>query len=146
MLSTEGRGTVALEGPATLEGLDVCCAPDMPTRWVTTAAADETEVVIRAEWGSRRVRCCRCDAGFDAAGPTAFADDRPLCDACVFEFDAQLAMVLAAVSVLRAFGSGQPTEGEAQVALDLLAFSRLYETFAAKHGPRREPQLPTPSA
>lgn len=113
----------------------------------SVVAADELDVVIRVDDSAGlEVRCSACGESFVGGGPTAFADRRPLCDRCVFDHDAQLAMVLAAVSVLRAFAAPQPSEADRQAALDLLRFARLYDAFAAKHGTRREPQLPMPSA
>lgn len=114
----------------------------------SAVATDELDVVIRADDSAgREVRCSACGETFAGGGPTAYADRRPLCDRCVFDHDAQLAMVLAAVSVLRAFAASEPSAADQQAALDLLRFARLYETFAAKHGgARREPQLPMPSA
>ncbi|MDA8016480.1 MAG: hypothetical protein MPN21_03440 [Thermoanaerobaculia bacterium] len=100
--------------------------------------------MIRATEDVQPVCCDSCGTAFASGGPMAFASDRPLCDRCVFDRDAQLAMVLAAVSVLRAFGSAKTSDLDAQAALDLLRFARLYETFAGRHGSRREPELPAP--
>lgn len=83
-----------------------------------------------------------CGEPFSATGPTAYAGDAPLCDRCVFQHDAQLAMVLAAVSVLRVYGANEPSVADSEAALDLLSFARLYDAFAASHGPRREPERP----
>jgi hypothetical protein len=130
------------EAPMAIRLPDPSCAPHLPTRVATLPADGEKEVVIRAAQASEPVRCDSCRSLFLSAGPTAYADDAPLCDRCVFEHDAQLAMVLAAVSVLRAFGSEAPSPADQQAALDLLGFARLYETFAAQHGPRREPEMP----
>lgn len=135
----------SMEGPITIRMAETNGSPDLPAHLATSSATDEAKVVIRAADGSRTVSCDACRTVFLAAGPTAYADDRPLCDACVFEHDAQLAMVLAAVSVLRAFGASEPSTADMQSAVDLLGFARIYETFAAKHGPRREPRLPSSS-
>ena len=144
----------SMEGPAALQVPEPCCepeicSPDRPARLAVGGSADEVDVVIRAANSAadgRMVSCDTCGTRFVAAGPTAYSSDRPpgnpLCDACVFDHDVQLAMVLAAVSVLRAFGSAEPSEADAQAALDLLSFARIYEAFAEKHGPRREPSLP----
>ena len=131
--------------PDMIPRAETCFEPDLPTLLANGVALGETDVAIRAAPAARRVRCVSCGAAFVASGPTAYADDEPLCDVCVFEHDAQLAMVLAAVSVLRAFGSGEPSQDDAQAALDLLGFARLYETFADRYGPRREPQHPVGS-
>lgn len=132
------------EAPLAIRLPDPSLAPHLPARLATLLATREKEVVIRVAEMTEPVRCDSCRTQFLAAGPTAFANDAPLCDRCVFEHDAQLAMVLAAVSVLRAFGVVDPSELDQQAALDLLGFARLYETFAVQHGPRREPELPTP--
>lgn len=130
------------EAPMAIRLTDPRCVPEIPAHRATTAANGEKEVVIRAANAERPVRCDVCGKKFSATGPTAFADDEPLCDLCVFEHDAQLAMVLAALSVLRAFGSDDPSPADREAALDLLAFARLYDAFAANYGPRREPHLP----
>ena len=131
--------------PAMMPRLETCFEPDLPTLLANGVVAGETDVAIRASPEARTVRCDSCGSTFVASGPVAYADDEPLCDVCVFEHDAQLAMVLAAVSVLRAHGSGEPSAVDAQAALDLLGFARLYETFAGRYGPRREPQHPVGS-
>ena len=134
-----------METPVPFQQIEARRVGDVPLHLRPAVGADEVDVVIRAPQEAATVRCDRCGTRFDAGGPTAYAGHQPLCDVCVFEYDAQLAMVLAAVSVLRAFGSGEPNEAEAQAALDLLRFARLYETFAERYGPRREPQLPVGS-
>lgn len=129
-----------MEAPAVFQRIETQLEGDVPLHLLPGVGTSESDVVIRAPQQASTVRCDSCKSRFVAGGPTAYASDEPLCDVCVFEHDAQLAMVLAAVSVLRAFGSGEPTEADAQAALDLLGFARLYETFADRYGPRREPQ------
>lgn len=101
------------------------------------------DLAIRVPDEPRRVRCEVCDDGFLAAGPTGFSERRPVCDRCLFDLSPQLGMVLALVSVTRSFGQLPRRAGE-RAADELVAFSRVYEAFAAKHGPRRELVLQVP--
>lgn len=99
------------------------------------------ETVIRIPERKKPAACDECSGEFVAAGPTGYRADRPLCDRCVFELSPQLGMVLALISATRSFGQLSRRAGDA-AAGELVAFARVYETFVAKHGPRRDSVLP----
>ncbi len=83
--------------------------------------------------------CALCEHP-TGAGPVGHFDDQPICDLCLLEGSHELAMVLALVAVVRAYGSVEvASDAERREALDELgAFARVYEHFAAKSGsPRR---------
>ncbi len=88
--------------------------------------------------------CSSCELPFQAAGPTGHAGSRLICDLCLLEGCSELGMLLALASVTRAFGSlALSSREESRDALvELGAFARIYEQFAAKSGPPRSFRLP----
>lgn len=101
------------------------------------------EAVIRIPERAEPVACDECSCEFSATGPTGYRGDQPVCDRCLFDLAPQLGMVLVLVSITRSFGQLSRRAGDA-AAGELVTFARVYETFAAKHGPRREAPLPMP--
>lgn len=94
---------------------------------------------IQVVEASEEVSCAVCGALFIAAGPTGFQDDRPLCDLCMLHREGQLGMVLALVAVTRSYGGASPSSLSEEVAdkAELMAFARIYETFASSFAPAR---------
>lgn len=78
------------------------------------------------------VRCARCGTRFRAAGPTGHADELPICDLCLLECEEELGMVLALISVVRAYAS--MPYGSAREHWEALeevgAFSHIFERVA----------------
>jgi len=76
---------------------------------------------------------------FHAAGPTAYEDDQPISDLAMLDGCHELGMLLALAAVTRACGAlslAAPEVGR-EALVQLAAFARVYETHAAKSGPRR---------
>lgn len=113
--------------------------------WPWSDALEEAGYSIRVPVPSGPVSCARCQVKFPAAGPTGFAEDRPVCDMCLLEGSSPLGMVMALIAVVRAFGGVRPSNHhEYRDALgELGAFSRIYEKFAAKSGPPRVFRIPS---
>jgi hypothetical protein len=86
------------------------------------------------------VGCARCDALFRAAGPTGHLDEQPICDLCLLECEKELGMVLALVSVVRAYASmhfGSAKE-HWEALEEVGAFAHIFEQVAtARSGPGR---------
>ena len=102
------------------------------------------EYSIRIPHHHGRRRCATCSGVFRAAGPTGFAGEIPICDLCLFRGDPQLGMIIALIAVSRNFARSPKSIFETffQALLELGAFARLYETFAARYGPPRPFELP----
>ena len=82
--------------------------------------------------------CVACSKQETGAGPVGYIDDDPVCDLCLLEGNHELGMVLAVISVVRAYASVKGSPEEWQSALEELgAFARVYDRFAAKSGPAR---------
>ncbi len=92
----------------------------------------------------REVSCSACGRRFAGSGPIGCLDDAPVCDLCLFEADAELGMMLALVSVTRAYaalaeeGSGTWLEPLQELA----RFATVYERVAARSGPPRLFSIP----
>lgn len=140
----------------TMEALEeVVECPQMPLETALAAPDDTMPVVqrprsqlallsnpaysIRVPKIEREVECPRCGLSFFAAGPTGFCAGEPVCDRCLFEGSIQLGMLLALASVTRGFGRLEPTTQKHVNAMlvELRAFARAYERFAARYGPPR---------
>ncbi len=87
----------------------------------------------------RKVSCAACGRRFAGSGPVGCRDGAPICDLCLFEGDAELGMVVALISVARAYASvaGRFPGQLLDPLLELGSFARLYERFAATIGPPR---------
>jgi len=138
----------ALSGslPAAAELDPASLLPACREHRLATASLDLYSIRIPASPG--RVTCPRCRRRFLAAGPTGFADEETICDPCLLEADHQLGMVLALVAISRAFGASElETDQDYWEAIsELGAFARIYERFAARHGPARSFTAPDPPA
>ena len=114
--------------------------PSMPgdDRKTPAAAGPEPVYTIRAAPG-RQVSCASCGRSFAGYSPVGCSDDEPVCDLCLLEGDNELGMVLALVSVVRAYATvaGAVAETRLEPLLELDLFARVYERFAAKIGPPR---------
>ncbi len=107
-----------------------------------TLDGDELEVFpysIRMPVGASEVRCPGCQTWFRAEGPTGFGATGPICDLCLLQGCHGLGMLLALASVARSYGRIRGSElGEKREALEeLWAFTRIYESVAARNGPPR---------
>jgi len=113
-------------------------------RWPREHGLERAEYSIRLPEPATATRCDRCQSRFSAAGPTGYAEERPICDLCLLESSSELGMVLALVAVVRAFGAVEPTDHEDYLdALNELgAFARIYERVAAKSSPARTFRIP----
>jgi hypothetical protein len=94
---------------------------------------------IRVPPSSAIVSCELCSKPFSAQGPTGYYDDRPICDACLLEQENQLGMLMALAIFTRSYARLAATEGvaAAEAAVEMLAFARIYELFAARFCPAR---------
>ena len=83
--------------------------------------------------------CARCGDEFRATGPTAHANDEPICDVCLLEAREELGMVLALVAVVRAFAADpyESAEEHWDALEEVGAFARIYEDVASRSGPVR---------
>lgn len=90
------------------------------------------------------VSCAACGHRSTGCGPVGYRDDEPICDLCLLEGSTVLGMVLALISVTRAFAAiSSKSPGEWLDPLrELGAFARVYECFAAKIGPSRLFRIP----
>jgi hypothetical protein len=90
-------------------------------------------------------QCGRCGTPFEAAGPTGYADEEPICDVCFLQAERGLGMLLALVSVVRLFAvSEYHSSDEYWIALaEVGAFGRLFERIAKQSGPLRIFRLPS---
>ena len=88
--------------------------------------------------------CADCGCRVQGAGPVGHRDGEPLCDLCLFEASADLAMLLALVAVCRTYAAAVATEPEEwlNALRELGAFVRIYERIAAKTGPPRRFPVP----
>ncbi len=100
---------------------------------------EQVEYSIRVPEDPGEAECSRCGDPFPAAGPTGYANNDPICDLCLLECEEKLGMVLALVSVARAFAvSRSEAAGEHWEALEELGvFTRVYELVATRSGPPR---------
>jgi len=135
---------VTTVGVTTLEALSVTAAAvDEPqeelARWMREVTSETPTYSIRVPAPSREVDCPGCGHRFLAAGPTGFADDRPICDGCLFGCSHPLGMLLALAAVARLFGGAEPVLSPTYGAMldDLTAFTRVYAHYAAQWGPLR---------
>lgn len=85
------------------------------------------------------VPCCHCRLPVFASGPTGYRDDAPACDACLLEQAPELGMMLVLIALARQFSAIPSSRGRHDhVSLvELGAFARIYERFAAQRGPSR---------
>ena len=113
--------------------------------WPWEDVLEDVAYSIRIPEPAGPARCARCQTRFSAAGPTGYAEDRPICDMCLLEGSSQLGMVMALVAVVRAFGAVRPSSHQdyREALSELGAFSRIYERFAAKSGPPRVFRIPS---
>lgn len=99
---------------------------------------------IRVPRQPAEVECPHSRKTFWAVGPTAYENDQPISDLAMLDGCRELGMLLALAAVTRAFGAvslAAPEVGR-EALYQLAAFARVYETFAAKSGPRRPFDLP----
>ena len=89
--------------------------------------------------GGPAVSCVACGRRFDGRSPSGYRDDAPICDSCLLQADAELGMVLAVISINRAYAtlSAQGSGEWLDPLLELGAFARVYEIFAKRTGPPR---------
>jgi hypothetical protein len=103
----------------------------------------QPEFIIRAGEG-RLTSCANCGRRVMCTGPTGHRDGEVVCDWCLVEGSHELGMVLAVVSVVRAYAgvAADSPKHHMEALHELGAFARIYETFAAKSGPARIFRIP----
>ncbi len=108
-----------------------------PAALARSTKADEPLYTIRIV-ANPGTQCAACGKQETGCGPVGFLDDAAICDLCLLEGSDELGMVLALISVVRAYANVRGTAEEWQSALEELgAFARIYDRFAAKTGPAR---------
>ncbi len=87
--------------------------------------------------------CAICDQA-TGAGPVGYQNDDPVCDRCLLDACGDLGLVLALVSVTRAFGAIPLKHADAgrEGVEQLAAFARVFEHVMAKKAKRRGLELP----
>lgn len=90
------------------------------------------------------LRCASCGRRASGAGPVGYRDEETVCDLCLFEGNATLGMVLALISVIRAYAalSSRAPRDLLDALGEVDTFARIYECFAAKTSPLRVFRLP----
>ncbi len=115
----------------------------MQIRSTRTMSASEPACSIRAA-AAGPTACAACGHEFAGGAPLGLRDEEPLCDLCLLEASPQLGLMLALVSVARAYavacGKGRKQNPEALEELGF--FARVYERIAAKSGPMRRFRVP----
>ena len=115
-----------------------------PTTDPLRAGTDGVHYSIRVPSLAVGVRCPTCEQSFWAAGPTGYADETPICDACLLQACHPLGMLLALSLVTRQLANLSPKEGkDFESALqEVGVFARVYEQVASQEGPPRRFELP----
>ena len=109
----------------------------------TTSEATENEHLYSIRFAEEPGAVCAICESPTGAGPVGFRDDESTCDRCMLDVCTDLGLVLALVSVTRAFGAIPLKTDEAHEGLaQLAAFARVYEHIAAKKAERRGLDLP----
>ncbi len=134
--------TPALGTPAPSPTLEEADPRPSPKALSGTVKAEEPLYSIRG--AESPGTCAACGKQETGTGPVGYFDEEPVCDLCLLEHTTDLGMILALVSVVRAFGSlGTGTPEEHQEALEELgAFARIYHRIASKSWPVRLFPLP----
>ena len=98
-----------------------------------------------AEQGGTPCALCREATG---SGVVGYLAEDPVCDLCLLEGSSELGMVLALICVTRAYGALPLAAGEGarEALIELGAFARIYERFAARFGPARFFKIPLSGA
>ncbi len=89
--------------------------------------------------GSPDTLCTACGKQETGTGPVGYLDGEPICDLCLLKRTTDLGLILALVSVIRAYASmGAGTSEAHQEALaELGAFARIFHRIASKSWPAR---------
>lgn len=110
---------------------------------LAAAAIGGSGHAIRIPPAPATVWCPHCNRSLLAAGPTGYLDDLPLCDVCLLQQAPDLGLLLALMAVARACANVEGSLEERRAALfELGGFVRIYERFAARHGPPRRFESP----
>ncbi|MCP3960395.1 MAG: hypothetical protein GY719_21330 [bacterium] len=113
--------------------------PEAPPR---TTEADEPLYSIRVA-ENPGTTCAACGKQETGTGPVGFLDDEASCDLCLLERSADLGLILALISVVRAYpGAGGTPEASQDALAELGAFSRSYHHVASKSWPARMFRIP----
>ncbi len=93
---------------------------------------------------NRSRTCAACGKDFTGGGPLGHRGEDPVCDLCLFEGSSDLGMVMALISVTRAFATiyARVTGAWIEPLRELGTFARVYELVAAKSWPRRSFDVP----
>ncbi len=112
-----------------------------PEEFAGWTVGDDSSYTIRLAKSPGTCAVCREDTG---VGPVGYLDESPICDLCLLEGSTDLGMIIALVSVVRAFATvrsdGSPDHQEALKELNL--FARLFHQIASKSWPARLFRLP----
>ncbi len=84
--------------------------------------------------------CAAC--GKQETGPVGYLGEEPVCDLCLLERTTDLAMIIALVSVTRAYASIGADTSEAHQDAMACAFARIYHRIASKSWAARIFRIP----
>jgi hypothetical protein len=136
----EGRGPTsdlpALQMPA---AETPCPGLEIPRAVAPPLVLGTRLLSIRVPFKAATVSCAMCSNPFSAHGPTGYCEEQPICDRCLLEQENQLGMLLALSIFTRAYAVLADREERiaSEAAVEMLAFARIYELFAARFGPAR---------
>ncbi len=135
--SAKSRRTLAGEVPQPPEA-DQRPLPEGLSR----SAPDEPLYSIRVT-DSPGTQCAACGKQETGAGPVGYLDDEPICDLCLLERSTDLGLMVAMVSVARAYAEATGTARQHDEALEELGtFARIYHRVASKSWPARIFRIP----
>ncbi len=87
--------------------------------------------------------CAACGRQEIGAGPVGYLDDEPICELCLLERSTDLGMMVATITVVRAYAGTVGTAQDQQEALNELGvFARIYHRVASKSWPARIFRIP----
>ncbi len=88
--------------------------------------------------------CAVCRDQDTGIGPVGYLDESPICDLCLLERSTDLGMIIALVSVVRAFATirSDGSRDYQEALKELRFFARLFHQIASKSWPARLFRLP----
>ena len=141
--SATSRRTPTLDALAPTEAHPEVDPEPLPGAPPRTTDADEPLYSIRVA-ENPGTTCAACGKQETGAGPVGYLDDEPICDLCLLEGSADLGLILALISVVRAFAAAGGTPEDQYYALrELGAFAKIYHLVASKSWPARIFRLPS---
>ena len=96
------------------------------------------------EAASHSLKCATCNETITGGGLVGHLGEEVVCDLCLLEKSPKLGMAMALIAVNRLYvvASESAPEDSLAALMELGAFARVYEIFAAKSGPMRTFRLP----